>query len=202
MNRVAIDIETAPIEGAEKFFDPESVKLGNTKDPAKVQVKMAEARASFIEKAALHWSTGQVTCICLYGDAVNVSLVGLGEKQILTHFWEHFDRIDQLISYNGYDFDMQFVIMRSLANGIKCPATKARGKKYIRDIDTDRHVDLYNVFDCGLDVAARALLGEGKTGTGKQAIDLFKNNDYDELAKYCMKDAELTWKLWTLLGGK
>ncbi len=43
-----------------------------------------------------------------------------------------------------------------------------------------------------LESIAQGSLGLGKTGTGLDAIDMWKNNQIDELKKYCLKDVEIT----------
>jgi len=202
MEQIAIDIETAPLDNAGDMFDESAVKVGNLKDPEKIKAKIEQAREEFVDKAALNWTTGRITCICLKNDDTEDKLLG-SEEEILRNFWQAVDGY-QIITYNGHSFDMQFIIMRSLVNGVRCNAISSRGHKYIRNIDKDMHIDLANLYDsCGqmlkLDTVAKAILGESKTGDGKQAIQLFKDGKFDELAEYCMKDAEITWKLWKVL---
>ena len=110
-----------------------------------------------------------------------------------------------MITYNGYSFDMQVIIMRSIANGIKAPYIRARGNKYFRTLE-DKHIDLINFFDScgkwmGMGKVCESLIGQQKTGTGAEAVELFKAGKEQELADYCMQDAELTWTLWKLIGG-
>lgn len=212
ITRIAIDIETAPLPDAADHFDESDVKVGNLKDEAKIKAKVEEARKEFTDKAALNWRTGQVTCICLVNDEISF---GIGyhqpgfesEADILESFWQQWRQYHQIITYNGYAFDMQYVIMRSLVHGINCPAIRARGSKYIRCFDTTEHIDLINLFDScgtwqGLSKVCQTLLGEEKTGDGCQALSLFANKEYQALADYCMHDAELTWRLYKLIAGE
>ena len=43
-----------------------------------------------------------------------------------------------------------------------------------------------------LDSVAHSTLGEGKSGSGLDAIWYYKNNDWDKLAKYCLDDVRIT----------
>ena len=205
---IAVDIETAPLPNAADAFDEAEVKVGNLKDPEKIKAKIEKAREEFVNKAALSWITGQVTCICMFNDEVSYPLhycENTEEKEILEAFWNQY-RGKRIVTYNGYSFDMQFIIMRSLVHGIEVDI-EARGSKYLRCIHKDRHIDLINLFDScgnwqGMGKVCKALLGEDKTGTGQEAIELFQQGKHYELGAYCMKDAELTWKLWKLIGGE
>ncbi len=44
----------------------------------------------------------------------------------------------------------------------------------------------------GLDAVASASLGEGKSGSGLDAIRYYNEGRWDELKKYCLKDVEVT----------
>jgi len=43
-----------------------------------------------------------------------------------------------------------------------------------------------------LDSIAKATLGEGKSGTGLDALWYYKNNEWDKLEKYCLDDVRVT----------
>lgn len=43
-----------------------------------------------------------------------------------------------------------------------------------------------------LDTIAKATLGEGKSGTGLDALWYYKNNDWEKLEKYCLDDVRVT----------
>jgi len=206
----ALDIETAPLPDAAEHFDEADVKIGNLKDPEKIEAKIKKAREEFVNRAALSWLTGRITCICLYNEEQSIPLyIGNGEgmddeEGILRAFWAIYAG-RRFVTYNGYSFDMQFIIMRSLVLGLGVDI-ELRGRKHLRNLHGDRHIDLINLFDScgnwqGMGKVCKAILGEGKTGTGAEAIELFEQGKHVELAEYCMKDAELTWKLWQKIGG-
>ena len=193
---VAIDIETAPAEGAE--FDPSDVKTGNLKDPEKIEAKIEAARAEFERSAALHWTTGRVTCVGFCGDGPGEAFSYHDERELLETAMGIIVAHDCIVTWNGYDFDMQFLAMRCLANGVQ-PVRGMRGRKY--PLPTDKHIDIMQWYtDCGkwigLDKAAKAILGKGKTGTGADAIQLWADGKIDELQEYCLADCALTLELY------
>lgn len=224
MIELALDIETAPQEGKEELFqevafDMNSVKTGNMKDQEKINAKIEsarikheidqeKARQEFQDKSALSWTTGRITCICLYGDDISRSFCWDDEKTIINGFWSYLKSFSeqsegefQLLTWNGYNFDMPYINMRSLINGMQ-PIPGLRGSRYPRPMD--RHIDVSAICtDRGkmmsLNSAASALLGIEKTGDGKEAIELWKNQKLEELQSYCMNDCKLTYDLWSLL---
>jgi DEAD/DEAH box helicase domain-containing protein len=51
-------------------------------------------------------------------------------------------------------------------------------------------------FRIKLDNLAQATLGVGKSGSGLQAIELYKNGQIDELRSYCLDDVKITKELY------
>ena len=47
-----------------------------------------------------------------------------------------------------------------------------------------------------LDSVAQSTLGEGKSGSGLDALRYFKNNDWDSLIRYCLDDVRVTRDLY------
>ncbi len=97
---VSYDIETLPLSDPHLLdiagpFDPEDVKLGNTKDPEKVAAKIDQARKDYIKNlragAALDPQTGSIACISLSSNEADRVLSGT-EEEILTTFFELFNQ--------------------------------------------------------------------------------------------------------------
>lgn len=47
-----------------------------------------------------------------------------------------------------------------------------------------------------LEDLARANFGEGKLGTGSDAVDFWEKGELDKLEKYCLQDVKLTHDVW------
>src|SRR5690348_11390018 len=104
---IPFDIETKPrTELVKRFvepfpaFDPEAVKYGNTKDPEKRAVILAEKEAGHKADEVAYWArahdraslnplTAEIVCIGLLIDG-RVRIISGDEKSVLTEFWEIF----------------------------------------------------------------------------------------------------------------
>jgi DEAD/DEAH box helicase domain-containing protein len=47
-----------------------------------------------------------------------------------------------------------------------------------------------------LDTIAKATLGVGKSGDGKEACEMWRDGRIDELVEYCRRDVEVTWQVY------
>lgn len=91
------------------------------------------------------------------------------------------EQADLIIGFNSSGFDL--------------PALKA---VYPGNIDKLPQLDLLEVIKneaghrVSLDAVAKETLGTQKIGNGLDAIIYYQNGEWDKLAKYCMKDVEIT----------
>jgi len=67
-----------------------------------------------------------------------------------------------------------------------------------RRVDLLSEIELATGERVGLSKLAMANLGVGKTGHGAEAIELYRQGEIDKLKAYCVKDVELTKKLYDL----
>lgn len=126
--------------------------------------------------------------------ALNISVIGMysyNEKRLigfredeLGEFWRRLESCKLLIGYNNHGFDDLVV------------------SKYFPEIDKVPTLDIMeeaqNVlgFRLKLDNIAHATLGEGKSGDGLQAIKLYAEGKIDELLAYCLKDVDITKRIY------
>lgn len=136
-------------EWHDQMFDPLSVKTGNLKDPKKINEKISaglekakaehqekiNAELSDIEgmrdKAALKPYLGWVFGVGVVlgpstqqpGSQVysKLTLDQRDEPDILRHVWEVVGNTDVLINHNLIGFDLQFLVVRSMINGVEVP---------------------------------------------------------------------------------
>lgn len=203
---LVFDIETGPLDEetvlslAKPFvepeppgeFDPESVKLGNLRDPAKRQAKIEEkqaehqalvdnhsatvegARAAWasenMDRAALSPITGRVLAI---GYASKEKAIIHGDDQedvLLGRFWDKVEeccRVDRsLVGHNIFGFDLPFLIRRSWIHSIDVPDWLINGRGLQKG---PPFVDTMTVWTCGqygefiqLDQLARTFGVNGK----------------------------------------
>lgn len=221
---LAFDIETGPADGIESLlppFDPSEVKVGNMKDPALIAAKVAAAeaahRANFISSAALAPESGKVLAIgyAVIGDegspAVDFKAAIGDERELLGEFWgivrDSFQGRSErtlFVGFNIREFDLPFLVARSWILGVAVPPVYQLRGRYPNW--SSAFIDLRDLWVLGrnsgrsnLDTVARALTGQGKSGSGADfAADLASNPD--QAIAYLRTDLELTCAVAVKMG--
>ncbi len=144
------------------------------------------------------WYSDKITCICAktsdgeyFARVQSPSEEGDTELELIKEFKEWLDSIEGkyfLLTKNGKGFDIPFIMSR-LA---KRQALESLAQHYL--LLNAPHFDLQEVTKKRISLQTMAeLLGcTPKSGTGKNAIKLYKEKHYDELMEYCMQDVETT----------
>ena len=145
-------------------------------------------------------------------DAPPIIFVDTDEKQLLDRFWAHLRDKEprRIVTYNGYRFDIPFIMIRSYINGIQPQL----------DIDRNRWNMLNeesNHFDClwalagmndefaniSLEVACLIFGIEVPSDydilTGKDVERAYKRNDIEGIKRHCEYDIMLTEQLYLKL---
>jgi len=217
MNKLIIDIETGALpepilRGLCPAFNPDEVKLGNTKDPEKVAAKVAEAEANhftdFSAKAALDARYGQVLAFGFMGFTAETFSVGeqilheapITEAQVVEFGLELIaDTLTTkyVVGFNIKAFDLPFLIRRAWHHGIKVPKgifTTWKGRVQWHD----NFIDLRDVWQLGdrmahgnLDSITKHLCAGMKSGSGANFASLFASDREAALA-YLKNDLEIT----------
>ncbi len=142
------------------------------------------------------WHDDRITCICAKdSDGQRFDMIDEDERIILHGFFDwlhkhpHSDYI--LVTHNGTEFDMPFIMARSVV----CDLYKVSNSNFLLNyehFDTakipDKRVSLNNLaklFGCKL-----------KTGTGKNAIKLWNEKRFAELKEYCANDVDVTEEVY------
>ena len=145
-----------------------------------------------IETTGLNGVLDRITCISLLDyetDRID-SFMDEDEKLILTQFWDYFNELDTLVGYNLDDFDIPFIIKRSLVNHIKI-------KKISPIIDVMKIVNSYKYRSLGkLDDWSFVLTGEKKEEDGKKCIEYYENKEWTKIKKHCEEDVKITKLLY------
>lgn len=204
---IIFDIETCPADNAVEFC---------------VQPKDGRSKsiADQLEAAALSPITGKVLAIGVMLDGeikLGASTMkpepmlfhGENEMNLLDDFWEfyrdHHDPGDthEWVGFNINSFDLPFLWKRSIINGIKPPTLFTE-----RGYPMSHFVDLRQIWQCGdrqahgsLDVIARLMGFEGKTGDGAQFATLYRSEETRQQAlDYITNDLNLTKKIAKRMG--
>ena len=106
-------------------------------------------------------------------------------KEDLPRLWKILEHTDALVGFNSDHFDIPIL-----------------NKYYPGDLTKIRSIDILkeisNVLGrrVRLDAVAEGTLGKKKNGSGLQAMQWWKEGNIESLRKYCLKDVEITKKIF------
>ena len=164
-----------------------------------------------IETTGLHpWYGDRVTCICARdskGDTFSKALLEEDDEKESNLIFAFFDwcldedrRPFKLITFNGKQFDIPFLLTRYVLDNRFAHFEILRDEilQFAHNTDIDLHQELRKLTGkrISLDTAAKLMGCDTKSGTGKDAIELWKQGKYQELMDYCMQDVEVTWQVY------
>jgi 3'-5' exonuclease len=199
--KLFFDIETIPADESKKEIVTEIIKNKHlNRFPEGEEVSDEE----FYRRSALDGTFGRVCCIAYVkevherGKTVTKGILQGEEEEIIQKFWELARGVNLFIGHNILGFDLPFMYKRSVIHGIK-PSV---------DISLSRYKS-YPVYDTmfewekwggtvALDTLAKMLdLPTSKDEMdGSQVWDFYRNGQIDKICEYCMKDTELTRKVY------
>lgn len=203
---ITIDIETLPADETVDCFLKESERADVDKENL--------ARL----KTALNGDFGRVLCIGFSDERADgtrkMGFIGwdnersclhCDERRILEEFWRmigDFDpKFDRIVGHNIFDFDLLFIIKRSIINRVR-PSVEFNFAKY-------RSVPIFDTmceWECwkygnktSLDNLAVALsLTSSKTDdvNGSRVSELYEAGRHQEIKDYCLDDVRLTRQIY------
>lgn len=208
MNKLFFDIETIPApEHARQYLEylHERKKEKSGKDTDFEE---------FLSQTSFDGSFGRILCICyaLNGEEVQ-SLSGKeDEREMLEKFWQIAKDVDLFIGHNVHDFDLPFIIQRSVILKVK-PTWQLFEVPGVKKWNMDKFLDFARykstpIFDTmwewshwgdsrnnkGLEHIALAMgFPTPKDGIdGSRVYEFYKAGKTDEVIKYCKRDVETT----------
>ncbi len=128
------------------------------------------------------------------------------EQELLRAVFEVLWDYPFILTYNGDDFDLRYLSNRALNLGIRRSEIPIEVGKRVCLLRYGVHIDLYKFFfnraiqiyafknsyrDVTLDEVGSGIIGMEKI----QLEKTFGELNYSELAKYCLRDSEITYKL-------
>ncbi len=154
-------------------------------------------------KSAFDGTYSRIVCIGLleFSDQMEarsaVAWYGSNERELLRQFWARLaqDRPTLYITHNGLGFDLPFIKKRSIINQVK-PSLEINLAKFRTEPVYDTMAIWSNWDTRGwvkLDVLARALQVETKSGSGAQVAEMWEKRQGRELAQYCLQDTYVTY---------
>jgi 3'-5' exonuclease len=154
-------------------------------------------------KSAFDGTFSRIVCIGLleFSDQMEarsaIAWYGPNERELLRQFWARLaqDRPTLFITHNGLGFDLPFIKKRSIINQVK-PSLDINLAKFRTEPVYDTMAIWSNWDTRGwvkLDVLARALHVETKSGSGDQVAEMWEKGQGLELAHYCLQDTYVTY---------
>jgi len=178
------------------------------KDSIKIEADIKKKEIEQIAKLGLDPTTARICCFGWHDsrDAHHYMLESESpeaEKKLLQKIWDILSTGDHFVTFNGNQFDVPMLLMRSLINRVR-PAVQISTKKYTITNHTDVRAVLSNwdSYKPGkLDFYSQLLLGKSpKDGmSGDMVQDTWDLELYDDIGKYCEGDCEATYQIYELL---
>ena len=210
--KVVLDIETIQASREEwaRLIGIDSVALesceGGDADDLFTQAEAREQKKKEDEKyeqSAFDGTFSRIVCIGLlvFSDAMEyrgaVSWYGAHEQELLSRFWTRLGELrpSLFITYNGLGFDLPFLKKRSIIHRVK-PSMEISLARFRTEPVYDVMAMWSNWDTRGwvkLDVLARALQVETKSGSGKQVAEMWARGRRREIAEYCLHDTYVTY---------
>lgn len=209
IRRLTIDIETVPTEAALAAPYPEAERQppANYKSDEAIakwreadRIKWADERA---KECSLSPRLGRIICIGT-SDGLIPCYAPEQEREALEAVWQTLRDIRHeyyVATWNG-SWDLQFIILRSLALGVNIPATEGKFGRWFKKYDPTLHFDVKAVLTQwappkageGLAEWAAFFGVEGKTAgwSGARVWPAYQAGEYDAIGAYCMADVAAT----------
>jgi len=128
---------------------------------------------------------------------------GLAEKEMLQSFWKIIEITDEVITFNGRQFDIPFLMIRSALFKVKPTKNLIKGR-----YDTKTHIDLLEQFTFygltrkfNLDFYCQAFGIESpktKEISGMEVKNLYEAGKLKDIATYCSHDVYATYQLYKI----
>ncbi len=222
MRKIVVDIETCAYPFESLSESQREYLLRYTE-----KEKDEETKASLIEDAIRYTSlyplTAKVIVIGIYDVEKEKSFIyyesekeeewtsedkksnfkGLTEEEMLKSFWRVSEVCDQIITFNGRNFDLPFLMIRSAMLKIK-PSKNLLGNRY----DVSSHVDLLEQFTYygltrkfNLDFYCHAFgikSPKSEEVSGYKVKELYEEGKIKDIAVYCGDDIYATYQLYKI----
>ena len=210
--KVVLDIETiqAPREEWARLVGIDSVTVESRSEDlpsdlfthADAQERLKKEDELY-ERSAFDATFSRIVCIgvLIFSDAMvpqgAMCWYGANERELLRLFWARLGdpRPSLFITHNGLGFDLPFLKKRSVIHRVK-PSIEISLARFRTEPVYDTMAIWSNWEARGwvkLDVLARALNVETKSGSGKEVAEMWAAGRGKEIAEYCLQDTYVTY---------
>jgi len=133
----------------------------------------------------------------------DVKYCSYSEDEMLKHFWQYAKKADSVVTFNGRNFDIPFIMIRSAILKIK-PTRNFLKSRY----DSKSHIDLLEKMTFhgitkkfNLDFYCKSFGIESPKSHGVSGMDvkeLYNAGKIKEIATYCGHDVKATYELYKI----
>ena len=209
--RVALDIETiqaprdewARLAGIAMQTEAEAWERAEDLFTATEAEQRRKSEDDLYEKSSFDGTFSRIVSIgmLVFTDGMEphgaMAWYGGNEKELLRQFWAKLGQLrpSLLITHNGLGFDLPFIRKRSMIHQVK-PTLDLSLAKFRTEPVYDTMAVWSNWETRGwvkLDVLARALNVETKSGCGKQVAEMWTRGLGKDIADYCLQDTYVTY---------
>lgn len=215
MNKLVFDIETVGVdfEKLDKGSQDYLLKYSETdedKNDVKSKLGLWPLTAEIVAIAMLNPDTNKGAVYYQSGDeGKTFSEEGIeyrsgSENEIIGMFWKAAEMYDQFITFNGRGFDAPFLLIRSAINKVT-PTRNLMPPRF----SSFAHLDLMDQLSFygatkrsfSLDFYSKSFgIKSPKADgvNGAEVGELYKNGEYEKIARYCMGDVIATKQLYEI----
>lgn len=214
MNKLYFDIETIPaaessINDLKYLYERKKEKYEENKTEDSKKFPDFE---EFYAKTGVDGSFGRIVCIGYAGNDKPAEAVSGDERAQLMKFWDLAGSADLLIGHNIRDFDLPFIIQRSIILGVR-PTWQRYEETGIPKFKVNKFLDFARYRSCPIfdtmwewnlwrdkyenktieHLALAMGIPTPKTGIdGSKVYDFYKKGKLDEIVAYCIRDVDTT----------
>lgn len=199
MRKIFLDIETLPPD-EETLEATSNLETCGEKEFRDLALKAEKGRLLTI--GVIIEENNRVIHQGLFGRDRATGKFHLDETKTLKSFWKFIGEVregrDLFVGHNILDFDLPFLIKRSIIHRIKPPHISFRRFQQKPIFDTMWQWSLWRYRIKLNDVAEAIGVPSSKDGDidGSQIYDYFRADRHEEIALYCMRDVECTREIY------
>ena len=199
MRKIFLDIETLPPD-KETFVSSASLESADDNEFKKLALKAEKGRVLTV--GVIVEENDLVVHQGLFGRDRKSGMFHLDEARTLRSFWnfvgETVEGRDLSVGHNILDFDLPFLIKRSIVHRIKPAKISFARFRQSPIFDTMWQWSLWRERISLNQVAEAIGVASPKNGgvDGSQIYDCFSAGKHEEIAEYCMRDVECTREVY------
>ena len=151
-----------------------------------------------VETTGLNPATDRILCIsvCELANDNVTTFIDKSEKLVLEQFWAYTKWANKMVGFNSNNFDIQFILARSVINNVKI----SEHHYTVKYIDVRELMYPYNNFMKGCSCEFAAALGISvETENGSHMLGYYHRGEWDEIKAHCSEDTLITKQLFLRL---